>query len=63
MSIGENLKRIRLERGMTQEHLAAAVGVSIPMISQAERGTKTITLPLANEIATVLGCRVEDFLR
>ena len=62
MSIGENLKRNRLEREMTQEKLAEAVGVTAPMITQVERGTKTITLLLANDIAKVLGCRIDDLL-
>lgn len=63
MSLGENLKRMRIERGLTQEALAKSVGVSGPMISQVERGTQTLTLPLANELANVLGCRIDDFLK
>ena len=47
---------------MTQEKLAEAVGVTAPMITQVERGTKTITLLLANDIAKVLGCRIDDLL-
>lgn len=63
MSIGENLRRMRLERNMTQREIAEAVSVSLQMISQVERGTKTLSLPLAGEIADLLDCSVEDLLR
>ena len=39
MSIGENIKNLRLRNDMTQEELGNKVGVTISMISQIERGT------------------------
>src|SRR2546426_3420063 len=39
MTLGENLARIRTARGMTQEVLAQASGVSVDAISRLERGT------------------------
>ena len=61
MSIGENLKRLRKKKGLTQEVLSEMVGISRPLYTQIERGTRTLNLPLAKEIAEILGCSVEDF--
>ncbi|MZL81415.1 helix-turn-helix domain-containing protein [Bittarella massiliensis] len=38
LKIGETILRLRRERGLTQEQLAAAVGVSPPAVSKWERG-------------------------
>lgn len=62
MSIGENVRRIRIECGMPQKDLALAVEVEPPMISMVERDTRALSLPLACKIAKVLGCSVMDFL-
>ena len=60
MSIGENIARLREERGLTQRDLAANVGVSQSMIAQIERGTKTVTYPLAKVIAGVFNVDVRS---
>ena len=61
MSVGENIRRIRQERGISQEKLARDAGISGPMLCQIERGTKNPSLQVAREIARQLGCRTEDF--
>ena len=38
LKIGETILRLRRERGLTQEQLAVAVGVSPPAVSKWERG-------------------------
>ena len=62
MSIGENIKARREAAGMTQVRLAEAVGVSVPMICQIERGTKVPSLPLGAQIAACVGCKLEDLI-
>ncbi|WP_418815764.1 helix-turn-helix domain-containing protein [Pseudoruminococcus massiliensis] len=62
MAIGENLKKIRTEAGITQATLADKVGIGRSMLAQIERGTKALSLPLAETIATELGCDIYDFL-
>lgn len=62
VSIGENLKRIRLKCGMTQTELARKVNVDGSMICQLERGTKTLSLPLSKEIAEALNCEIGDLV-
>ena len=58
VDIGGNIRRVRLERRMTQEQLAKGVGVTTSMITQIERGTKHATMELGKEIADVLGCNI-----
>ena len=60
MSVGTNLKRLRMEKGMSQEELANAVHVSQSMIAQIERGTKGLVIELAKEILEVLGASIEE---
>ena len=62
MSVGENIKDRRKTRGMSQKELESAIGVSIPMICQIERGTKSVTLLLGAEIAKVLKCDMNDLV-
>lgn len=62
MSIGKVIETKRTEQGKTQRELAELVGVSTSMITQIERGTKTISLPLAADLAKVFGCSLDDFV-
>lgn len=62
MSVGENIKKYRSRKGMTQVQLAEAVTVTHPMITAYERGTKNPSLQVAFEISKVLGCTLEDLL-
>ncbi len=62
MSVGENIKRLRTEKGLTQTELAEKSGITGAMLCQIERGTKNPSLQVAREIAVILSCRVEDFL-
>lgn len=60
MSIGENIKRKREERSLTQKELAEAVGVTQSMVAQIERGSKVPTMGLGKDIAIVLDCSMEE---
>lgn len=62
MSLGENIKTRRKEKGLSQEELAERVLVSTPMICQIERGTRNPSLQLGKAIADVLGCTVDELL-
>ena len=63
MTIGENIRRRRLEALLSQEELGLKVGVRQEMICQIEKGTKLPSLPLGNAIAEVLGCTVDELLK
>ena len=62
MSIGENLRALRMKRGLTQGELAEMVGVTRAFLCQIERGTKALSLPLAKEISEVLKCAIADLV-
>ena len=56
--IGERIKKVRKECGMTQENLAEKLDVSIGYVSQVERGITKISLDLLCAVSTVLICNV-----
>jgi transcriptional regulator with XRE-family HTH domain len=53
--LGERVRALRRERGLTLEHLAGRSGVSRAMISKLERGEKNPTLVVAAKVAEGLG--------
>lgn len=62
MDIGGKIKELRQREGLTQEELAKKVGVTSPMISQLERGSKILTVPLGKAIAQTLHCTLNEFV-
>lgn len=60
MSIGENIRKLRIEKGITQVELAENIGVTQSMLCQIERGTKAVTMALGKQIAEVLNCSIEN---
>ena len=63
MTIGENLKLNRVLRGMSQQELANAVGVTPAMICQIERGSKSLSLALAIDICKRLEIDIKDLIK
>src|SRR5437588_9242118 len=57
-SIGQRLKRLRLERGMSQRELAAP-GVSYAYISRIEAGTRQPSVKALRKLAPKLGVSTE----
>lgn len=57
-----NLKKIRLERGMTQSDVAAAVGLSDEAICTYEIGTREPNLETLRKLATVLNCTIDELI-
>ena len=53
--VGERVKDLRRERGLTLDALAGRAGVSRAMISKLERGEKNPTLVVAAKLAEGLG--------
>ena len=50
-AIGQRIKQVRRDRGMTQERLAEALSVSVGYISQIERGVTKISLETLAAVA------------
>lgn len=53
-TFGENVRRVRLERGMTIEALADEVGLAYTYVGQIERGRRNPTLDVVERFAAVL---------
>lgn len=62
MTIGENLKRIRKEKGITQEQLAKMLDLSVMSIRRFESGAVEPKLKMINKIAEALGVKSSDLL-
>lgn len=61
-TIGEKLRAMRRESGMTQAELARAVGVSHTSVVQWETGVRAPSVRHAVELSRVLGASPTEFL-
>ena len=59
-AIGQRIKQVRRDRGMTQERLAEALSVSVGYISQIERGVTKISLETLAAVAACLACDLSE---
>jgi len=60
--VGLNIRRIREEKGLTQEKLAFRAELHRAYIGQIERGEKNIGLKNLEKIAKALNVSVKDLL-
>ncbi|RGE56460.1 XRE family transcriptional regulator [Eisenbergiella massiliensis] len=60
MSVGENIKKRREAKGLSQAELAGAIGVGQSYLSQIERGTKAASIQLGKQIAEILECTLDE---
>lgn len=61
-TIGKNIRRFRLEKGLRQEDLAERAGLSDKYISMIERGMKTPALETFIDIVNALGVSADMLL-
>jgi transcriptional regulator with XRE-family HTH domain len=61
--VGENVKRIRQRKGLTQEQFANISGYSQQYISGLEKGRRNPTVITVFELATALGVSHMELLR
>jgi transcriptional regulator with XRE-family HTH domain len=61
--VGQNVRRIRDRKGLTQEQFADLSGYSQQYISDLERGKRNPTIITVYELATALGVSHLDILR
>jgi transcriptional regulator with XRE-family HTH domain len=61
--VGRNVKRIRQEKGLTQEQLAELSGFSQQYISGLEQGQRNPTIVSLYELATALGVSHMELVR
>ena len=60
--VAESIKAARLEAGMSQEQLAALVGLSRASIANAEKGWQRLPLHVLYDVAISTGVEVADLL-
>jgi transcriptional regulator with XRE-family HTH domain len=60
--VGRNVRRVRSERGLTQEQFAAVSGFSQQYLSDLERGRRNPTVVTLYELARALGVTPADLL-
>ena len=61
MQIGKKIKRLRLEKGLTQEELGERTDLSKGFISQLERDINSPSIETLFSILNVLGSKPKDF--
>lgn len=62
MTVGENIKRLRKERGLTQKNLGELCGIAEPNIRKYENGKQNPKLETAESIAKALNVSVLSLL-
>lgn len=59
VEMGRTIKRLRLQRGMTEQDLSEACGLTVGNVISVERGRYAYRLDVLNRIAYVLGAKIE----
>jgi len=59
--VGRNVKRIRLERGLSQEALAHDAKIAPSFLSQIENGKRSPTITKLDDLAKTLRVQIVEF--
>lgn len=62
-SIGEKIRMLRQERGLSQERLAFKAGMNTSYIGQVERAEKSPTIDTIEKITLALDITIEEIFR
>lgn len=62
-AFGKNMRRLRLNRGLTQELLAERSGLHPNYIGEVERGERNVSLVNIVRIGKALECRFGDLFK
>ncbi len=62
LSIGDNIRRLRREKGFTQEEVAAHLGISFQSVSKWERGDGYPDITMLPALANYFGKSVDELL-
>lgn len=61
--VGERIRRLRKNKGLTQEQLAELSGLHTNYVGQVERGEKNLTVETLEKIVRGLGVTLEELFR
>jgi transcriptional regulator with XRE-family HTH domain len=59
--VARNLRRLRVERNLAQEALAADAGIDRTYVSRLERGLENPTIALLEQLADALDATIVEF--
>lgn len=62
MSVGVNVRRLRKERSIRQDELAAAINVHQTHISRIENGEKSPSLEVTRHLAAFFGVTIDELI-
>jgi len=62
-TVGKNIRRLRKDRGVTQEQLADEAGMAMRYLSGVERGEENPTLRFLAKIADALDVSLPDLFK
>lgn len=63
MKLGERIRHLRKEKGLTQEELGELVDLHANYIGQVERGEKNLTIDTLAKVTIGLGVSLEQLFR
>ena len=58
LAFGATIRRLRLEKGLTQRELAKRAGLDVTYCSGIERGCRNLSLKSLESVAKGLGCSI-----
>jgi transcriptional regulator with XRE-family HTH domain len=61
--VARNIRRLRLERGLSQEALAVDAGIDRTYVSRLERGLENPTVSVLEKLARALSSNIEELFR
>jgi transcriptional regulator with XRE-family HTH domain len=60
---GENMKKIRLEKSMSQGDICRSLGLDRAYISNVENGKQNLTISTMEKVAKALGVSIDTLLK
>ncbi|MBX3313325.1 MAG: helix-turn-helix transcriptional regulator [Actinobacteria bacterium] len=62
-AVGRNIRRVRNERGLSQEQFGEAIGWHRTLVGAVERGERNLTLKSVERVSIQLGVDPRDLFR
>jgi transcriptional regulator with XRE-family HTH domain len=60
---GKNLKRLRLEKGISQESLALSADLDRTYIPSIEKGERNVSITVVEKLANALNVNILEFFK
>lgn len=60
---GKNLKRLRAEKGISQENLASSAGLDRTYIPSIEKGSRNVSITVVEKLANALNADISEFFK